>query len=185
MPLKLGPRGRAEGTEATTLWFADAIDDRGAELSDTSRLEEGVRRVRALAAGGLALLLPAALVGMAVAAGAAAREGESEAIERKRVLEREIGFDRRLMCFLKNLPFCFPFFATSPLFPLLKLNSQPRPPRPRPARPPRPPRTPPHARAAGTGSNAFGSRGPRRRARARGGPPRKSRCPRPARSPAT
>ena len=81
-PLKLGPRGRAEGTD--TLWFvADATDkDEGIQVIDASRLEDGVRRVRALAAGGLALLLPATLVGMAVAIGAAAatREGESEAM---------------------------------------------------------------------------------------------------------
>jgi hypothetical protein len=86
-PLQLGPRGRAEGT-TETLWFADATDDEEGinELipPDASRLEEG-RRVRALAAGALALLLPAALVGMAVAAGT--REGESEAIE-KRFFER-------------------------------------------------------------------------------------------------
>lgn len=103
MPLKLGPRGSAEGTETPTLiWFADddAIDDAdadsGAELSDTSLLEEGVRRVRALAAGALALLLPAALVGMAVAAGAAAREGESDAMFLKKKKRGRCGFNRCL-----------------------------------------------------------------------------------------
>jgi hypothetical protein len=99
LPLKLGPRGSAEGTEATTHWFADddaIADDRGAELSDTSRLEEGVRRVRALAAGALALLLPAALVGMAVAAGAAAREGERDAMflkKKKRGRRKTVSID--------------------------------------------------------------------------------------------
>lgn len=82
-PLKLGPRGRAEGT--ATLWFepADDASDGFEPVVDASRLDDGVRRVRALAAGGLARLVPT-FGGMAEvfphAAAGGTREGESEAI---------------------------------------------------------------------------------------------------------
>ena len=85
--LKLGPRGRAEGTTELPWPPVDADADADGTI-DASRFEDGVLRVSALAPSGLALLLPI-LIGMVVATVAAAREGESEAIAFERERERE------------------------------------------------------------------------------------------------
>ena len=94
-PEKLGPRGSAEGTTEPWLFDDDTDDDdaiavdNGIVVIELSLLEEGVRRVTALAVGALALVLPATLMGMMAAAEAGTREGESEAMMEREGRKRE------------------------------------------------------------------------------------------------